>query len=320
MDDNGRMDAARSSAGPVPLPGRDRHLAILAAALADVRGGQRSVVVVDGDAGIGKTSLVRGALAGEPSVLVWASADESEAELDFAIVDQLARAAPLAAADRDALLGEGGGGRRSVGVVDGGAGMGKMSLVRGALAGGPSVLVGASADESEAELDFAIVDQLARAAPLAAADRDALLGEIGGEPLRIGAALVALVDGLDLDPARPLVVVVDDAQWADAASLQAIAFAARRLQRDPVLLCVIARTDGLDRLPDGLVRLADGAGVRLHVDALDTGAVRELAEQVSGHPVSTSAAKRLADHTLGNPLHLRTLLTDRKSTSLNSSH
>src|SRR3546814_14186323 len=83
MDDNGRMDAARSSAGPVPLPGRDRHLAILAAALADVRGGQRSVVVVDGDAGIGKTSLVRGALAGEPSVLVWASADESEAELDF---------------------------------------------------------------------------------------------------------------------------------------------------------------------------------------------------------------------------------------------
>src|SRR3546814_4262177 len=170
MDDNGRMDAARSSAGPVPLPGRDRHLAILAAALADVRGGKRSVVVVDGDAGIGKTSLVRGALAGEPSVLVWASADESEAELDFAIVDQLARAAPLAAADRDALL-----------------------------------------------------------------------GEIGGEPLRIGAALVALVDGLDLDPARPLVVVVDDAQWADAASLQAIAFAARRLQRDPVLLCVIPR-------------------------------------------------------------------------------
>src|SRR3546814_12098931 len=81
--------------------------------------------------------------------------------------------------------------------------------------------------------------------PLAAADRDALLGEIGGEPLRIGAALVALVDGLDLDPARPLLVVVDDAPWADAASLQAITFAAPRLQRDPLLPCVTARNAGL---------------------------------------------------------------------------
>src|SRR5690606_23597497 len=62
--------------------------------------------------------------------------------------------------------------------------------------------------------------------------------------------------------------------------------------------------------------LADGAGVRLHVDALDAGAVRELAEQVSGHPVSTSAAKRLADHTMGNPLHLRTLLTELPSAVL----
>ncbi len=48
---------------------------------------------------------------------------------------------------------------------------------------------------------------------------------------------------------RPLAVVVDDAQWADGASLQALVFAARRLRRDPVLLCLVVRAGASTNLP-----------------------------------------------------------------------
>ena len=63
------------------------------------------------------------------------------------------------------------------------------------------------------------------------------------------------------------------------ASLQALAFAARRLRRDPVLLCLVVRTEGLDDLPANVLRLVDDAGRRLVVGPLDRAAVRLLAEQ-----------------------------------------
>ena len=53
----------------------------------------------------------------------------------------------------------------------------------------------------------------------------------GTDPLAAGATLLRFVDGLPLD--RPLVVVVDDAHWADRASLDALTFAARRAPRRP---------------------------------------------------------------------------------------
>jgi hypothetical protein len=51
-------------------------------------------VAIEGDPGVGKTSLVRRCLAGMAGMrLLWPRGDQAEADLDFGVVDQLARAA-----------------------------------------------------------------------------------------------------------------------------------------------------------------------------------------------------------------------------------
>jgi hypothetical protein len=131
-------------------------------------------------------------------------------------------------------------------VVEGAAGIGKTSLVAAALGGDGDVLLIASGDEGESDLDFGVVDQVLRSAGL---DGGVIGGsaEPGADPLRVGARLVRLVDETALP--QPLVVLVDDAQWADRPSLRALTFAARRLRVAGVLLCLVCRTDGIDRLP-----------------------------------------------------------------------
>lgn len=233
------METDRTPGAAAPLLGRDLPLATLAATLADARAGTRGVVLVEGEPGIGKTSLLRAALDGAAAVVVWAAGDEAEVDVDHGLIEQLVRAAPLPG------------------------------------------------------------DQ-----------RKELLASIGDDPLRTGAALVGLVDGLQIDPARPLVVVVDDAQWADLPSLQALTFAARRLRRDPVVLCMAVRTDGIGHLPDGLLRLATDQGTGLRLGPLERADVRQLVAGRSGVTISAVAADRLLAHTQGNPLHLQTLLDE----------
>jgi DNA-binding NarL/FixJ family response regulator len=212
-------------------------------------------------------------------------------------------------------------GAPAVALITGEAGIGKTTLWRAALAGagepdgeagdqdGPGpIVVTATGDEAERDLALGVVDQLLRqAAALGAAVPAAGPGP-GIDPVRVGGALLAMVDGLGLD--RPLAVVVDDAQWADDASLAALAFAARRLHGDPVLLCLACRDDGVGRLPAGLVRRAADAGHHVALGALDVAAVGELARRAYGRPVSPVLAARLAGHTGGHPLHTATLLDE----------
>jgi DNA-binding CsgD family transcriptional regulator len=195
-------------------------------------------------------------------------------------------------------------------VVEGEAGIGKTALTRHVLDASSAVVVRASGDEGESDLDHGVIHQLIRDSPLGAEARAELLALVGGDPLRTGEALVGLVDGLAIDPDRPLVVVVDDAQWADVASLLALTFAARRLGRDPAVLCLVVRTGEDHRLPESLRRLIDDAGTRLRLAPLDRDAVRTMAEARTGTPVGWAAADRLLEHTGGNPLHLRTLLDE----------
>jgi hypothetical protein len=155
-------------------------------------------------------------------------------------------------------------------------------------------------------LDYGVVDQLVRALPPTV--RAQAAGVVHPDPWRTGAALVELVEGLNLD--QPLVVVVDDAQWADDPSLQALTFGARRLRSVPVLVCVTCRTDGIGRLPPGLLRLAADSGGRIVLGPLDAAAVAELAQAAYGRPLPDLAAERLRAHTGGNPLHTVALLDD----------
>ncbi|HET9609557.1 MAG TPA: AAA family ATPase [Acidimicrobiales bacterium] len=192
-------------------------------------------------------------------------------------------------------------------LVVGEAGIGKSLLVRHALDRSGALAVVAEGDPAEADLDYGVVDQLVRRSPLDGSAVGEVVPLAGTDPLVAGAALMRFVDGLALD--RPLVVVVDDAHWADRASLDAMTFAARRLRADQAVLCLTCRPEGVDRLPTGMARLVDGSR-RVDLRPLDVAAVGELAARATGGPVPAAAAARLRAHTGGSPLHVEALLRE----------
>jgi DNA-binding CsgD family transcriptional regulator/tetratricopeptide (TPR) repeat protein len=71
--------------------GREMELAALSAAVSESAAGQSKVLWVEGDAGSGKTTLVRRALAAvpDPTVVAWASGDELATEVHYGVVSQL---------------------------------------------------------------------------------------------------------------------------------------------------------------------------------------------------------------------------------------
>ncbi|NEA40896.1 ATP-binding protein, partial [Streptomyces sp. SID11385] len=133
-------------------------------------------------------------------------------------------------------------------VLSGPLGIGKTVLVEEAVAwaraGGTRVLR-AEGSASEAGLAFASLHQLLRPVlgevrALPARQRGALALALGlpqeeapesADPLLTGTALLTLLSGLAAG--RPLLLVLDDAQWCDRASLDALAFAVRRLAPAP---------------------------------------------------------------------------------------
>jgi hypothetical protein len=138
--------------------------------------------------------------------------------------------ARLAAALADA---RGGGGRGAVVVVEGAAGLGKTTLLRAARASASGMTVlSASGSELEHEFAFGVVRQL-----FARRCEDVL--SAGGDRFAVLHALYWLAAGLAEE--RPLLLCVDDAQWADDPSLRFLAFLARRVTELPVVLLIAAR-------------------------------------------------------------------------------
>src|SRR3954464_13322563 len=143
------------------------------------------------------------------------------------------------------------GGQSRVLVVCGEAGVGKTALLEFAInsASGFRVLR-ALGVESEMELAFAALQQLCaplldRLDRLPAPQRDALGVAFG---LRAGDAPDRFLVGLAVlslfsegAQERPLLCVVDDAQWLDRSSAQALVFAGRRLLAESVVLVLVTR-------------------------------------------------------------------------------
>lgn len=190
-------------------------------------------------------------------------------------------------------------------VVSGEPGMGKSSLLAAAVRDSDALVIAASGDEAETELDFGVAGQLLDRAP-APSGTSGL--RTGADPLEVGATLRRVVGDVALG--QPVIVTVDDAHLADVASLTALSFAARLLRSEPVALVLACRPEGLPRLPAGLSRLADRSGARIGLEGLATGEVGQLAEAVLGRPVTAPVAARLRHHTGGNPLHLLALLDE----------
>jgi DNA-binding NarL/FixJ family response regulator/tetratricopeptide (TPR) repeat protein len=216
------------------------------------------------------------------------------------------------------LLDDARAGRSAVLVVRGDAGVGKSALLEYAAerADGMRVLRGFGVD-SEAELAFAGLHQIMRPGldyidALPTPQAEALASAFGIVPgaradrFLISVAVLSVLS--ELAEERPVLCLVDDAQWLDQPSADALVFAARRLESDGVAMLFAAREEeprsfhapGLDDL---------------HLGALDDKAARELLEKHLEVAVAPDVRDKLVVAARGVPLvllELPSLLTEEQ--------
>ena len=106
---------------------------------------------------------------------------------------------------------------------------------------------------------------------------------------------------------RPILVVLDDLQWADDSSLALLEFVARSPLTAGIGLVGAYRHNELaprtrERLGE-LITIAE----HLQIDGLDAGAVRELIENLTGDDVEASVAEEIHGRTGGHPFFVREL-------------
>jgi DNA-binding CsgD family transcriptional regulator len=204
----------------------------------------------------------------------------------------------------DRLLAGVRGGRGGVLVVDGEAGVGKTALLDYAVEAAREFRTArTSGIEAEMELPFAAVQQLCSPF-LAFWDRlpqpqHEALGVAFGlitrpapNPFLLGLAVLGLLS--EAAEERPLLCVVDDAQWLDRASARALAFVARRLLAEKIALVFAARDPG-----DLLAGLPE-----LHVVSLGHRDARTLLESALPARLDEDVLERIVVETHGNPLAL----------------
>jgi DNA-binding CsgD family transcriptional regulator len=191
-------------------------------------------------------------------------------------------------------------------VLRGEAGVGKTALMDyvARTSSGCRVVQAAGA-ESEMELAFAGVHQLCvplldRMADLPGPQRDALgtaFGLVGGaaaDRFLVGLAVLSLWSAAAEE--RPLVCLVDDAQWLDQVSAQILAFVARRLLAESVALVFAVRepSDPLD---------LEGLPER-RIGGLINGDARALLDSATPGRLDERVRDRIVAETRGNPLAL----------------
>jgi DNA-binding CsgD family transcriptional regulator len=207
-------------------------------------------------------------------------------------------------------------GRGGTLVLEGDAGVGKTALLEYAVASASGLTVlRAAGVESERELAFAALHQLCaplldRLDRLPGPQRDALATTFGmtagavPDRFLVGLAVLGLLS--EVAEKRPLMCVIDDAQWLDRASAQALAFVARRMLAESVLLLFALRHSGEEF--GGLPELA--------VDGLEDADARELLKTVIPGRLDERVAGQLLAEARGNPLALLELPRGISTTEL----
>ena len=239
-----------------------------------------------------------------------------------AVVGLLEREREVAAVDE--LLRRGGG----MLMVEAGVGVGKTSLLEAACqraAGLGHEILRARGSELEVEFAFGVVRQLFERplARAAASERDALMAGPADvvRPLLLGELVetsasdisFAVLHGLywltaNLADRRPLVIVVDDAHWADDPSLRWLAHLALRLEGLAVALLVALRPGEPGSLQAPLAALRAAAPRVLRPGLLSEGAVGALVRAVRGRGATDALCAAVWEASGGNPLYVTELL------------
>src|SRR5580765_4538401 len=196
------------------------------------------------------------------------------------------------------------GGHGGVLVVCGEPGVGKTALLEYAVEAGREFrVVRTSGVEADMELPFAAAQQLCFPCfdlldRLPMPQHEALGVAFGlstgsaPNPFMVGLAVLGLLS--EAAEERPLLAVVDDAQWLDHASARALAFVARRLLAEQIVLLFATRQvdDALRGLPE------------LRVSPLRHRDARALLESVLPARLDEPVLERIVVETRGNPLAL----------------
>ncbi len=205
----------------------------------------------------------------------------------------------------DELVGAVRGGRGGALVLRGEAGIGKSALLEHAqlAASGFRVLHGSGA-EFESELPFAALHQLCRPADdhlttLPIQHQDVLRVAFGlasgpPDPFRVGLATLELLAAAARE--RPLLCLVDDAQWLDAASAAALAFIARRVNTERLAMLFAVRVPSPARALDQLPALI--------VEQLSDDDARALLAAKTPALLDHQVRDRIVAEARGNPLAL----------------
>ncbi|HEY7134311.1 MAG TPA: AAA family ATPase [Acidimicrobiia bacterium] len=271
------MDA---SAAPLTVPasllvGRDHELTALRSAFDDACAGHGRFVLVTGDAGMGKTSLldafateVRDSGARVLRGTCWSTDDAPPLMPWSQVVREWLR---------DADAGRG----RAAPPVD-------LADLRRLL---PEVH---EADDPDADRTAAASD-----VPLE-------LSESTRERWLLFEAVAGLV-GAAAEVA-PTVIVLDDIHDADLASMQLLRFVAPQTVTRRVLVAVAARADELPRTHAELLAGLASSTVRLDLRGLGRTAMGELVQTLTGATATDAVVQRVQDHTGGNPFFTREVL------------
>jgi len=196
--------------------------------------------------------------------------------------------------------------------IEGESGVGKTALARRSLASAPELTVlWARADPSEADLEYGIIEQLLRGVDRRVLARYPLLAGdvVRSSPFAVGAQLLGIVG--DQQGAGPVALVIDDVQWADRRSVEALSFTFRRLSVDTVAVILIVRGDR-DQLdaPTRRMLLSMAQRRRIFLSGLSVDDVAPLAAALGAGPLGSDAIRRLHNRTGGHTLYLRTVLSD----------
>ncbi|MGZ4602439.1 MAG: helix-turn-helix transcriptional regulator [Kineosporiaceae bacterium] len=209
-------------------------------------------------------------------------------------------------------------GRSQVLMLRGEAGIGKTALLDFLLERAAGCRVARAAGvESEMELAFAGLHQLCgpyldRLEKLPSPQGQALATTFGLRPghspdhLLVGLAVLTLLS--EVAEERPLVCVVDDAQWLDDASVQTMEFVARRLAAEPVAMVFAARQSDEEPALAGLPELA--------VRGLGNRDAAALLDSAMAGPLDPRVRDRILAESQGNPLALLELPRGQPSAEL----